>query len=71
MEPLDLSSRAPRSPRTPLAGLDLIMAARTVDKFRAQLPGGDIGLYRIPGYTERLLTAFGLTEDEFRAWQRV
>lgn len=66
MEPLDLSNQPPRSPRESLAGLDLIMAARSVDKFRALLPGGNIGLYLIPGYTTRMLDVLGLTQDEFR-----
>ena len=42
MTPLDLTKQPPRSPRAPLGHLDLVMAARTVDKIRATLPGGNI-----------------------------
>jgi hypothetical protein len=35
------------SPRELLPGLDLSMAARTVDKMRATLPGGNLGSYQI------------------------
>ncbi len=66
MESLDLSRRPPRGPRLPLAGLDLFMLARTVDKVRATLPGGSLGTYQIPGFSARLLERLGITEDEMR-----
>jgi hypothetical protein len=66
MEPLDLTKAPPRAPRTPLAGLDLIMAGRTVDKMRATLPGGNLGAYQIAGFSSRLLEALGIGEDDFR-----
>jgi hypothetical protein len=67
MDALDLTKAPPRAPRALLAGLDLIMAARTVDKMRAALPGGNIGAYQIPGFTTRMLDAIGITEDDLRA----
>ncbi len=67
MDALDLTLRPPRPPREPLAGLDLIMAARTVDKLRASLPGGKLGSYHISGFSEVLFAKLGITEDELRA----
>jgi Domain of unknown function (DUF5069) len=66
MDALDLTKAPPRAPRARLAGLDLIMAARTVDKMRASLPGGNLGDYQIPGFTARMLEAIGISEDDFR-----
>jgi hypothetical protein len=66
MDTLDLSLRPPRSPREPLAGLDLLMLARTVDKLRATLPGGHLGSYQIPGFSTRLLEALGISEGALR-----
>ena len=47
MEPLDLTARPPRSPREKLAGC--VFMARTVDKLRAELPGGNPGDYIVAG----------------------
>jgi hypothetical protein len=66
MDALDLSLRPPRSPREPLAGLDLFMMARTVDKLRATLPGGSIGSYQITGFSSRLLEKLGIAEAVLR-----
>jgi hypothetical protein len=66
MEPLDLSRRPPRSPRELLPGLDLLLAARTVDKLRATLPGGNIGEYQITGFSSSLLNALGISEAVLR-----
>ena len=66
MEALDLSKAPPRGPRTPLASLDLIMAARTVDKVRASLPGGNLGAYQVPGFSTQMLEAIGIAEDALR-----
>ncbi len=66
MEPLDLTKAPPRAPRTPLADFDLIMAARTVDKLRATLPGGNLGAYNMPGFSTQMLEAIGVSEDDFR-----
>lgn len=64
MEPLDLRAAPPRSPRIKLGGL--WMLARTIDKLRATLPGGYTGAYKIPGFSQRLLEALGVSEDEMR-----
>lgn len=47
MEPLDLESRPPRGPRETLLGC--VFLPRTLDKVRAQLPGGRIGAYVVEG----------------------
>lgn len=67
MEPLDLTQQPPRSPRELLPGLNLLMAARTVDKLRATLPGGNIGDYQITGFSSSLLNALEMTEAALRA----
>lgn len=67
MDALDLTRRPPRSPRLLLGDLDLLMIARTVDKLRATLPGGNLGEYRIDGFSSRLLEKLGITEDALRA----
>jgi Domain of unknown function (DUF5069) len=67
MEPLDLTQRPPRSPRDLLPGLSLLMAARTVDKLRATLPGGNIGEYQITGFSSSLLNALEIPEALLRA----
>ena len=66
MDALDLTKRPPRSPRDLLPGLDLFMAARTVDKLRATLPGGNIGEYQITGFSSSLLNALGIAESVLR-----
>jgi hypothetical protein len=66
MDALDLTRRPPRSPRELLPNLDLLMMARTVDKLRATLPGGNIGSYQIPGFSARLLQALEISEDRLR-----
>ncbi|MGH7659896.1 MAG: DUF5069 domain-containing protein [Vulcanimicrobiaceae bacterium] len=63
MDALDLTKKPPRSPWVKIGGA--YMLARTIDKLRAKLPGGNIGLYRIaPGFSERLLAALGCSEEE-------
>jgi hypothetical protein len=42
------------------------MLARTVDKIRATLPGGNIGEYQITGFSSSLLNALGISEAELR-----
>ena len=66
MDALDLTKRPPISPRELLPGLDLLMAARTVDKLRATLPGGNIGEYQITGFSSSLLNALGIAESVLR-----
>lgn len=67
VEPLDLTQNPPRSPRELLLGLSLLMAARTVDKLRATLPGGNIGEYQITGFSSSLLNALEIPEALLRA----
>ena len=64
MEPLDLSKRPPRGPRERLDGL--ILMPRTIDKLRATLPGGNLGAYKIAGFSLRLLEQLDVAEDELR-----
>ena len=42
------------------------MAARTVDKIRATLPGGNIGDYQITGFSSSLLNALEVAESVLR-----
>lgn len=64
MKPLDLTKGRPRPP---LAELDGIMFfARTIDKARATLPGGNIGDYSyVPSMSEMFLKHFGVDPDAF------
>jgi hypothetical protein len=66
MDALDLSQRPPRSPRLLLADLELLVMARTVDKLRATLPGGNLGVYQIDGLSSRLLDALGISQGALR-----
>lgn len=66
MDALDLTQRPPRSPRELLPGLNLLMAARTVDKLRATLPGGNLGEYQITGFSSSLLNALEIPEAALR-----
>jgi hypothetical protein len=67
MNALDLTKRPPRTPREPLADLDLIMAARSVDKICATLPGGNLGDYQIQGFSARMFETLELDEEDFRS----
>jgi len=65
MEPLDLSVRPPRSPYAQMHGIYMI--PRTIDKLRAQLPGGKLGPYSLstefgPGLSIFLLDGLRLSE---------
>ncbi len=42
------------------------MLARTIDKLRATLPGGNFGAYQIPGFSARMLSALGIEESALR-----
>jgi len=67
MTPLDLRTTPPRSPYDELAGL--VMLARTIDKARALLPGGNRGQYWIsPGMSAWLLGKLGFDEASFVAF---
>lgn len=65
MDPLDLTQSPPRSPYAELGGL--YMLARTIDKIRATLPGGNLGSYQIVGFSQRLFERLGIAEDDLRA----
>ncbi len=62
MKPLNLAAHAPRKPSERLGGV--IFMARTVDKMRASLPGGDLGAYKIAGFSTRMLGNLGIEEAE-------
>jgi hypothetical protein len=67
MEALDLSVRPPRSPYAQMHGI--YMVPRTIDKMRAQLPGGKLGPYSFrtqfgPGLSIFLLESLGLSEKD-------
>lgn len=64
MEPLDLTKNPPRPPRAELDGL--VNLPRTIDKMRALLPGGNPGVYKIAGFSGRMLETIGVSEDQFR-----
>jgi hypothetical protein len=66
MDALDFTKQPPRAPRAMLPGLDLLIIARTVDKLRATLPGGNIGEYKIEGFSGRVLAELGLDERDLR-----
>src|SRR5450631_1705427 len=67
MPPLDLSAHAPRVARETLLGFYLL--PRTIDKLRAELPGGNMGEYlnHDTGFSAFVVRRLGLNMDEFRA----
>ncbi|HTW86210.1 MAG TPA: DUF5069 domain-containing protein [Candidatus Sulfotelmatobacter sp.] len=67
MGPLDLTKQKPRGPREMLAGL--VFMPRTVDKLRAEQPGGDMGAYlnRPDGLSAYMCKKVGLDMDDLRA----
>lgn len=67
MEPLDLSRHLPRGPRETLAGL--MFMPRTIDKLRAEQPGGNIGPYlnRPDGISAYMCKRAGIAMDDLRA----
>src|ERR1700730_12785461 len=69
MEPLALTLRPPRSTFLQLEGLYVL--PRTIDKARAQLPGGTVGSFTIrgstnllPGLSLLLLDGIGINEEK-------
>jgi hypothetical protein len=66
MTPLDLRKQPPRGPRETLLGFYLL--PRTVDKLRAELPGGNIGAYlnHDTGFSAYIVRRLGLDMNEFR-----
>lgn len=65
MEPLDLSQAHPRTTRAELAGITFL--PRSIDKFRASLPGGNLAGYTIEGFTGRMLESLGISPEALRA----
>jgi hypothetical protein len=63
MTPLNLTLAPPRSPRAELDGV--IFLARSIDKVRATLPGGDPGAYRVAGLTQTMLDVLRIELDAF------
>jgi Domain of unknown function (DUF5069) len=84
MEPLDLTVRPPRGPREQMLGVYFL--PRTIDKIRAELPGGKPGGYVVIGPNSvssyvlhklridvdelRAVVAGAANEDEVVAWLR-
>ena len=83
MEPLDLTVTPPRGPRETMLGLTFM--PRTVDKIRAELPGGNLGPYLneprgisafmcrrigVEMADLRAAVAAAKSEDEVKAWLR-
>lgn len=64
MDALDLTMHPPRSPNVRLG--DLLMLARTIDKLRASLPGGNLGVYYIRGFSATMLSELGIDEAALR-----
>jgi len=67
MQPLDLRFRAPRGPRETMHGLCFL--PRTVDKIRAEMPGGFLGPYlnEPRGVSSFMCKRVGIGMDELRA----
>jgi len=65
MEPLDLSKGRPRATRAELAGITFL--PRSIDKFRAALPGGNLAGYTIEGFTTTMLEKLGITPAALQA----
>jgi Domain of unknown function (DUF5069) len=64
--PLDLRKRPPRGPRETILGFYLL--PRTIDKLRAELPGGNLGAYlnHDRGFSAYIVRRLGLDMDDFR-----
>jgi hypothetical protein len=64
--PLDLTVHKPRSVRATILGFYFL--PRTVDKLRAELPGGNIGPYlnHDTGFSAFVVRRLGLDMNEFR-----
>jgi hypothetical protein len=66
MEPLDLTKSPPRATRATLLGA--MFLPRTIDKLRAELPGGTMGPYlnHDRGFSAYVVRRLGLDMDELR-----
>jgi len=64
--PLDLRSRPPRGPREKILGFYFL--PRTIDKLRAELPGGTLGSYmnHDRGFSAYVIRRLGLDMGELR-----
>ena len=67
MTPLDLRTQPPRSARATMLGVAFL--PRTVDKLRAELPGGNLGSFvnHDTGFSAYVVRRLGLSMDDFRA----
>lgn len=65
MQPLDLSIAPPRSAKATIDGI--VFLPRTIDKLRAMLPGGNVGEYRMEGFSDMMLERFGITSETLTA----
>jgi hypothetical protein len=67
MQPLDLTQQPPRAPRAALLGV--MFLPRTIDKLRAELPGGTMGPYmnHDRGFSAYVVRKLGVDMDELRA----
>jgi Domain of unknown function (DUF5069) len=65
MGPIDLSKGHPRPTRAELSGV--VFLPRSIDKFRASLPGGNLDGYTIEGFTGRMLECLGITPEALRS----
>ena len=67
MSPLDLSRKPPRGPREKMLGVYFL--PRTIDKIRAQFPGGSLGGYVVDfprGFTVFVLNKIGIKLAELK-----
>jgi len=67
LTPLDLRTHRPRPVRETILGFYLL--PRTIDKVRAELPGGNLGPYlnHETGFSAYVVRRIGLDMNEFRA----
>jgi hypothetical protein len=65
MDALDLRKEPPRRPRAELAGV--VFLPRSIDKIRATLPGGDLGVYTISGFTTTMFEMLGIALEDIIA----
>jgi len=66
LTPLDLRTHRPRPVRATILGFYLV--ARTIDKLRAELPGGNLGPYlnHDTGFSAYVVRRMGLDMNDFR-----
>jgi hypothetical protein len=66
LTPLDLRTHRPRSVRATILGFYLV--PRTIDKLRAELPGGNLGPYvnHDTGFSAYVVRRMGIEMNDFR-----